>query len=367
MISLHWVRPTGQDEAAVLAALREGRLAGRQAVADFEAAFARYLGVAPGCAVATSSGTAALFAICATLLRPGDEVITTPFTFIATAAAVAAVGAVPVFADVDPRTGNLDPGAAAEALSRCRRPRAVLAVHLYGHPAPLAELADLCRRHGLLLLEDCAQAAGAQVGGRPVGTWGDAAAFSFYATKNLAAGEGGMAVLRDPGVAEAVRRFVDHGRGTDPDRHLTLGLNLRMHGLAAALALARLGRLDAENQVRRRHAAALRQALAELPWLELPPDHPGHVYHLFTVRCPWRDALQRHLAEHGVEARPYYPDVLYRQPALADHRPPAPCAAAETLAATAIALPVHPGLDAGQVAAVAAAVHRFQPPRGGGP
>lgn len=360
MIRLYDFRPAPEDEQAVLAALRAGQWADGPSVRAFESTFAALTGVPY--AVAAANGTAALQAVCAACLSPGDEVVTTPFTFIATANALRSCGAIPRFADVDEATGNLTAVTVQEALARYPGARGLLAVHLFGRPCEMRGLLTLAQERGLTLLEDCAQAAGATYGDQPVGSFGLAGTFSFYATKNLAAGEGGMVTTADGEIAAAVRRFINHGRGDAPYHHVTLGYNFRMHGLAAALAASRLERLRAENESRRKNALTLREGLGDLPWLVLPPDDPGHVYHQFVVRTPDRAALRLHLATLGIESGVYYPDVIYHQPAYAGLEA-APCPTAEQLAREVLALPVRPSLTRAELEAVIAAVRKFRPPR----
>ncbi|HEY3365242.1 MAG TPA: DegT/DnrJ/EryC1/StrS family aminotransferase [Symbiobacteriaceae bacterium] len=357
MVKLYDFRPTPEDAAAVLAAMADGEWADGPRTRAFEAAFAAAAGA--GTAIAAANGTAALQAICAACLAPGAEVLTTPFTFIATANAICGAGAIPRFADVDPATGNLDSEAVQEALRAYPRVRALMLVHLYGRPCDMGAFTRLAAERGLTLLEDCAQAAGAAWNGHSVGTFGRAGAFSFYATKNLATGEGGMVTTDDPDLAAAVRRFINHGRGDAAYHHVSVGYNFRMHGLAAALGLNRLPHLSAGNAARRSHAAAYQAALADLDWLTLPADEPGHVYHQYVVRTPHRDRLKAHLAARGVESAVYYPDVLYRQPAYRGCGAAA-CPEAERLAREVLALPVRPGLTAAEQAQVIDAVRSFQ-------
>lgn len=352
----------GEPEIRALArVVRSRHLAAGPETAAFEREFARFLGVAADRTVAVANGTAALLAAWSLLgLRRGDEVLTTPFTFAATANSVLLSGARPRFADIDPATFGLSPEAARRALDRGgRRVKAVLAVHLYGHPAPLEGLLDLCRRKGLPLLEDCAQAQGALYGGRPVGTFGLAAAFSFYATKNMACGEGGMVVVRSARDAARVRAFGNHGRG--PRGHETLGGNLRLNDLASAVGRRQLARLSAGNARRRRNAALYGRLLSGVRGLVLPLEWPGcrHVYHQYTVQISGRDRLARELARRGVEARAFYPRPLTQEPlylSLGYGRLEFP--EAERAAARCLSIPVHPGLTDRQVERVASALRR---------
>lgn len=366
-VPLYRFEATAADEAAVLGALRAGHWADGPPARALERAFAAFLGGpqagAPH-AISTSSGTAALHAICHACLHPGDYVLTTPFSFVATANAVRAVGAIPCFGDVEPDTGNLDPDSAARWLEKHPHARAILIVHLYGQPCRMDAFRALADKYGVLLLEDCAQAAGATWRGQPVGTFGEAAAFSLYATKNLAAGEGGLVVTRHDRIAAKVRQFVNHGRtGRGAYHHGTVGLNMRISGLAAALAHSRLPRLAADNAARQRLAAAYHDRLSGLKWLALPPPDAGHAYHQFVVRTPWRDALQRHLAAAGIETAVHYPATIPDQPAYrawSDSDIPV----ARQLAREVLSLPVRPCLTDAEHDAVCRAIASFTPPGG---
>ncbi len=350
----------GEDEAQqVLEVLRSGLLVAGRRVAAFEEAFARYVG-APY-AVATSSGSAALHVALAALgIGPGDRVVTTPLSFGATSHAVLHVGAEPVFADVDPATGNLDPNA-VEPLLRRGRVRAILIVHLYGLPADAPAFADLAARHGVFLVEDCAQAHGAAVGGRRVGTFGDAAVFSFYPTKNMTTGEGGMLLVRDADVARRARLLVDP-RGDQEYAYEVVGYNFRMTEMAAAIGLVQLRHLEARNAVRRANARRLHDGLADLGWLRVPVEPAGfhHVYHQYTVQVPGvRDALAHHLAAAGVETRVYYPRLIPDTPAYRRRGFGGTFPHAHRLTAEVLSLPVHPGLSADDLGTIVAAVRAF--------
>lgn len=347
------------------AALREPLLAAVARVVDtsrfvlgeegraLEAALAARCGVAHG--VAVGSGTDALRLTLAALgVGPGDEVITPAFSFVASASTIAMLGATPVFADIDPDTCTVDPAAVERALSP--RTRAIVAVHLYGHPAALDRLAALARSRGLALVEDAAQAVGAAWDGRPVGAWGDAACLSFYPTKNLGAGgAGGMAVTDRAELAERLRRLRHHG-DAGRYRHVELGHCSRLDEVQAAILLAKLPSLAGWTERRRRLADRYRAGLAGLP-VTLPVERPParHVYHLFTVRHRERDALAKALAERGVGTAVYYPLPVPGQPLFGGggerEWPEAWRAAREVLS-----LPLYPELTDGEVDAVVAAV-----------
>jgi len=336
-----------------------GRLADGPSVRAFEGGVADRCGAAHG--VATSNGTTALHAALHALgIGPGDRVVTTPFSFVATANAVRLCGAEPVFADVDPQTLNLDPAAVREAIAGCEEGiDAVLAVHLYGLPAPMDELRAIADEHDVPLVEDAAQAHGAAVGGEPVGSLGDAACFSFYPTKNMTTGEGGMVLTDDDDLADRLRRFVNHGR-TDTYVHAEVGHNYRLTGLGAAIGLAQLDRLDDLVAVRRRNAARYDEVLADNPSVDAPVDPPGvqHAYHQYTVRTDHRDALKDYLAAEGIDTGVYYSRPIHRQPAYSGVDAVAPNA--EDAADRVLSVPVHPALSRSEVDRVADALGGFR-------
>lgn len=277
-----------------------------------EQALAAQSGVAHGIGVA--SGTDALRLVLAALgIGAGDEVITTAFSFVASASTIVMAGAVPVFVDIDPATYALD----VEAIVRVITPRtrAIIPVHLYGHPAAMDRVGEIARERGLAVIEDAAQAVGAVYAGRPVGAWGDAACLSFYPTKNLGGcGDGGMILTNRDDVATRLRRLRHHGDG-GRYRHVELGYSSRLDELQAALLRVKLARLEAWTAARRRIAARYREALAGLP-LTLPIEREParHVYHLYTVRHEQRDALAKALAELGVGTAVHYPIPVPGQP-----------------------------------------------------
>jgi dTDP-4-amino-4,6-dideoxygalactose transaminase len=333
--------------------IERGQLADGPVVREFEDAFAGFCGAAHG--VATANGTAALVAALRALgVGPGDAVVTSPFSYVATANAVRLVGAEPVFADVVPETYNLDPDAVAARVAARDDVAAVLAVHLYGLPAAMDDLRAVADAHGLALVEDAAQAHGARHRGEPVGSLGDAACFSFYPTKNMTTGEGGMVVTDDADVAAAARRFVNHGRGPD-GAHVEVGHNLRMTSVAGAMGLVQLDRLPGFVERRRAHAARLTDRLADAA-VETPvePDDRRHAYHQYTVRSPARDRLRRALDAKGVGAAVYYPTPIHEEPAYEGVDADLPVA--ERAAEEVLSLPVHPGLDETDVDRVARAV-----------
>jgi dTDP-3-amino-3,4,6-trideoxy-alpha-D-glucose transaminase len=317
----------------------------------FEAEFSAYCG-ARHC-VGVASGTAALALLFeASGIGPGDEVVVPAHTFIASALAVRHAGAKPVLCDVDERDGLIDAEAAAAAITP--RTTAILAVHLYGQTCDMEPLARLARRHGLMLLEDAAQGHGAEDRGRRAGALADAAAFSFYPTKNLGAfGDGGAVCTDDERIAERVRQLRNLGQRRKGE-HLVAGYNERLDGLQAALLRVKLPRLDEANELRRAHAAAYAEALdpALRPLAERAPR--ACVFHLLPVRVPDRAALADRLSDHGVGTGVHYSPPLHLQPPFRDghRRDDFPNAAA--WADEELSLPMFPGLEAREIERVVA-------------
>ncbi|MCZ6597009.1 MAG: DegT/DnrJ/EryC1/StrS family aminotransferase [Planctomycetota bacterium] len=349
-------------EEAVLRVVRSGRYVQGPEVESFEHAFAELCGVEH--AVAVSSGTdALLLGLKALGVGPGDHVVTSPFSFFASAGAIAWAGAVPLFADVDPETGLLDPDAvAAELAKRAKRDgstRCLLPVHLYGQMCDVASLRRLADEHGLALLEDAAQAHGATRDGAAPGAVGDAAAFSFYPTKNLgAAGEGGLVMTRDAEVAARLRRLRDQGMA-QKYQHAALGTNARMHEIQAAVLATKLPHLAGWNDRRREIAARYDDAFAASDAVRPLRVEPGavHAYHQYTVRCAPgvdRDAALAGLVKDGIGAAVHYPRPIHLQEAAAAWGyGPGSLPAAEALAREVLCLPIHPFLAAADVERVA--------------
>lgn len=331
-------------------------------LAAFEVEFAAYHRVEH--AVGVGSGTEALhLALVALGIGPGDEVITVPTTAAATVCAIQFAGATPVFADIDPRRFTMDPDSAAARITS--RTRALLPVHLYGQTAAMGPLKDLARRHGLALIEDCAQAHGARCDGHLAGTFGILACFSFYPTKNLGAlGDGGAILTRDAALARKLRMLRNYGERPDARYHHSIpGYNSRLDELQAAVLRVKLRHLDAWN-ARRREIAAWYDAHLEHPALLLPTQAPDafHVYHLYVPKTPHRDALRQHLASHGVGTQVHYPVPLHLQEANAYlGLKPGHCPVAEQVAREVLSLPIYPELTQEQLQQVAVAVNSFQP------
>lgn len=343
------------EKDAVRAVLDDGMVADGPEVRRFESAFAAYCG--SDHAVATANGTAALqVALEALEIGSGDRVVTTPFSFVASANAIRLVGAEPVFADIDPATYTLDPTETRRAV-RETDADAILAVHLYGLPADMDALGDVAAEEDVLLVEDAAQAHGARYHGQSVGTFGDAAAFSFYPTKNMTTGEGGMVLTDHDRVAERAASYVNHGR-TDGGTyaHERVGHNLRMTSLAAAIGRVQLEKLPEWVRARRENAGRLSDGLADVPEITLPtePDGFRHAYNQYTVRCEERSSLRTHLDEAGVETAIYYPTSIHQLEAYESYDADAP--ASEKAAETVVSLPVHPGLSDQAVDQVVTAV-----------
>ena len=324
-------------------------------VKAFEEEFAAYSGADHG--IAVNSGTSALhLALLAAGVGPGDEVITVPFTFIATAAAVAYIGAKPVFVDVDPQSYTMDVGQIEAAISE--RTKAILPVHLYGQAADMDPILQIAELHGLAVVEDAAQAHGARYKDRPVGSIGDLGCFSFYPGKNLGAyGEGGIVVTNNADYAHKVRILRDWGQERKY-HHDLLGFNYRMDGFQGAVLRIKLRRLEAWTEARRANAATYDALLASYG-IQPPPALPErrHVYHVYAIRTTERERLQKALSEREIHTGIHYPIPVHLQPAFADLGYQAgdfPCS--EQVANEVLSLPMYPELTEEQVAIVCKAV-----------
>jgi len=332
-------------------------------VAALEEEVAAYCGTKH--AVGCGSGTdALLLALRALDIGPGDEVLTTPFTFFATAGAVANVGARPVFADIDPRTFNLDPAAARDALRRHPRVKAILPVHLFGLCADMDEFLAMAAERGIAVIEDAAQAIGAEHRGRRAGSMGAIGCFSFFPTKNLGgAGEGGILTTSDDRLAERLRALRVHGSRVRY-YHDEVGTNSRLDTLQAAILRVKLKRLEQWTARRIAHAELYRKTLEELGAPVRAPELPAyparHVYHQFVIRAPQRDQLRRWLAGQGIASEIYYPLPLHRQKCFlhlgyeSGALPESERAAAEVLA-----LPIYPELAPEQVVRICRSIRAF--------
>jgi len=339
-------------DAAIGHVLEEAQFALGPPVAAFERDFASYCGTSE--AVALNSGTSALHvALLAAGIGAGDEVITTPFTFVATAAAIEYAGARPVFVDIDPVYYTLDPSAVERAITP--RTKAVIPVHLFGQPADMDSILDVARRHRLAVIEDACQAHGAEYRDRRAGSIGDIGCFSFYPGKNLGAyGEGGAAVTNNPGYADTMRLLRSWGERTRYE-HAVRGFNYRMDGIQGAILGVKLRHLESWTEARRRHAATYRTLLAGTAAIT-PVERAGvrHVYHVFGVRLQQRDEWRAHLASQQVQTGVHYPIPIHLQPAYRDLGYDAgDFPVAERVASEILSLPIYPEMTAAQLERIA--------------
>jgi dTDP-3-amino-3,4,6-trideoxy-alpha-D-glucose transaminase len=353
------VAPLSRVQERMREVIASGRYILGPEVEAFEHEFSSYLGV--GHCVGVANGTEALtIGLRALGIGPGDEVVVPALTFYATAEAVVNAGATPVFCDVDPSTYCMTAATAEPAIGE--RTAALLPVHLFGNPAPMAELHELAASRGLALVEDAAQAAGATLDGRRAGSLGDLAGFSFYPAKNLGAfGDGGAIVTSDPGLAAKARRLRFHG-SDDKVTHTEVGYNSRLDEIQAAGLRVLLPELDAWNGARREAARAYEEkGLGELVSLPVETAGAESCWHLYVPTTPERDRLRAHLADFDIETRPYYTVPLHLQPGLAAFAGPEPLPEAERVARTGLALPMGPGLDEAAIEAVVAAITASPP------
>ena len=344
---------------AVIRVLNSGSFVRGEETKRFEEEFAKWHGVRY--AISSSSGTAALHvALIACGIKEGDEVITVAHTFVATVSTILSVGAKPVFVDVDPRYYTMDPEEVRKRISK--RTKAILPVHLYGHPVDMKPILELAQKHGIYVVEDSCQAHGARYEGRLVGTLGHLGCFSFYPTKNMTVcGEGGMVITNDEELAARIRRLADHGRRSK-DEFVELGYNYRLSELGSAIGRIQLKHLDKWVKKRRELAQLYSSLLSSLDDINVP-EEAGWAYHSYTLyvcKAKERDRLKDYLADQGIETGIYYPIPVHRQPLLLSHRlKMKPLPVTERLAQEVIALPMHPSLSLEDLTFVANSVKSF--------
>ncbi len=347
------------DEAeieAVTAVLRSGVIAEGPRVAQFEQAFAEYVGV--GHAVALNSGTAALHvALMAHGIGKGDEVITSPFSFVATANSIVYTGAKPVFADIEPDTYNISPDQVHEMITS--RTKAIMPVHLYGHAADMGAIMEIAEDHNLLVIEDACQAHGATYKGKKVGSFGTGA-FSFYPTKNMTTSEGGIITTDDPDIAARSRMLRAHG-SKQRYLHEMIGYNFRMTDISAAIGIVQMGRLPEFTEKRRQNARKLSNGLKDTKNIILPveKENCSHVYHQYTIRTPRRDSLRDTLQEKGVGTGTYYPLCIHQQPLYKEMGYAGSFPNSEKASREVLSIPVHPALSDADINTVIAAIKEW--------
>lgn len=343
----------GQEEIdAVVSVLQSGQLAQGSVVNDFEQAFAAYTGTTH--AIATSNGTTALHvALLAYGIGEGDEVITSPFTFIASANSVLYTGARPVFVDIEPDTFNMNAELLEAAITE--RTKAIMPVHLFGNPADMKRIMEIAKKHNLAVIEDCAQAHGATAYGQTVGSFGTGC-FSFYPTKNMTSGEGGMITTNDGDIADTSTLLREHGARVRY-QHEMLAFNFRMTNIHAAIGLAQMGKIEEWTQKRHENATRLNQLLEGVVATPVVRDWAEHVYHQYTIRIPGgRGDAQQTMADLGVGVGVHYPISVHKQPMYQELGYKDSLPESEKAAAEVISLPVHPSLTDDDLVTVANAV-----------
>jgi dTDP-4-amino-4,6-dideoxygalactose transaminase len=357
-MAIHIARPAIDKEEiqAVTEVLKSGNLVQGKKVQAFEEDFSSYIGTKY--AVAVSSGTSALqIGLQALDLKKGDEVITTPFTFAATANAIIHCGAKPVFADIDPRTFNIDPARVQDCLTE--KTKAIICVHLYGQPCEMDPLLKVCRYSGARLVEDAAQAVGAEYKDRRVGTFGHLSTFSFYATKNITTGEGGMILTDQKDVDERSRLIRNQGQSSTY-RYDIISYNFRMTDIQAAIGIEQLKKIEMLNSKRIGNARFFTDSLSSVAGIETPyiPKYNKHVFHQYTLKVhKGRDRLLDYLNKHGIGARVYYPEPLYMHPPYLDMGfRKGLCHITEETCKQVISIPVHPLLTEKELETIVKAV-----------
>ena len=335
-----------EEEKAVIKIIRSGKLVQGEKVEEFEKKFARYCGAK--FAVATDNGTSALIvALTAAGIASGDEVITTPLSFIATTNAIVFTGAKPVFVDIDPDTFNIDPELVERAITK--KTKAILPVHLYGLMADMSAISDIAKRHKLIVIEDSAQAHGAEIRGKRAGSWGLAGCFSFYPSKNMTTSEGGMITTNSKQLAEACKLIRNQGMGNQY-QYKRIGYNFRMTNIEAAIGVEQLKKLEKMNRARAKNAVYLNKKFADTKGVVTPkvPKNYRHVYHQYTLKIDdnyplSRDQLLTKLRKSGVDARIYYPKLLSDEPFFKQYAGEQ-LNIAKSIHKQILSLPIHPAL-----------------------
>ncbi|HDQ25638.1 MAG TPA: DegT/DnrJ/EryC1/StrS family aminotransferase [bacterium] len=353
-----------EEKAAVRKVLDSGIIASGPLVKEFERRFAAYQGVKN--AVAAANGTCAIHTALYSLgIGQGDGVITTPFTFFATASSIVHAGAAPVFVDIEKEDFNISPEAVEDALKKDkkRKIKAVIVVHLYGQMCDMDAIMKIARRYGVKVIEDAAQAHGAVYKGKKAGQIGDAGTFSMYATKNMTSAEGGMVLFNKEGPAKTARVFINHGM-TAAYHHAHMGYNYRTTDIEAAIGLEQLKKLDGFNKKRRENSAFLTGLLSGCGIIESPKEINGrtHIFHQYTIRVKngERDGLLKHLNSEGIGAKVFYPVPLHKQPVFRKFPgSSAKLPESESAAKEVISLPVHPGLKKSEIQKIADAVKKY--------
>ncbi len=345
-------------DEAVLGVMARGRYILGPEVEAFEKEFAAYIGVKH--AIGVGSGTDALnVALRACKIGPGDEVITVSHTAVATVSAIEMAGAAPVLVDIDPARYTIDTARIEAAITP--RTKAIIPVHIYGQPADLTPILAIAKKHGLKVIEDCAQCAGAMYKGRRAGSYGDISCFSFYPTKNLGAiGDGGMVLSNNDELAARAGLVRQYGWAR---RYISdiPGVNTRLDEMQAAILRVKLRYLDADNAVRSKLAAAYGAGLAGAPGLTLPVTDEGHVYHLYVARHPNRDRLAEHLKSKGIGSMIHYPVPVHLQPAYSKRLASGKLGETERAAREVISLPMYPELSESELKQVVSALLEFKP------
>lgn len=360
-IKANYLSVESEINEAIAKVLVEGQLIGGPFVKKFEEKFASYLDVKH--CISTGNGTDSLFAMLKCIgIGPGDEVLTPAWSWISTSETISLTGATPIFVDADQITFNISPSVAEKKINS--KTKAVLAVHLYGQSCDMETLRALCSNHNLILLEDCAQAHGSKYQDKMVGTFGKAASFSFYPTKNLGAlGDAGCLITNDDELAIQVRRLVNHG-GLSKDEHLFEGVNSRMDTLQAAILSVKLDHLEKWNTRRRAIAKQYQNKLYKLEWLELPnkDDINGHTYHLYVIKCKRRDELKSYLEKNRIGTMIHYPKALPFEPAYSHFNfRPFDFPVAAQLQNEVLSLPCYPEMTDEMVDYVCSIISNFKP------
>lgn len=351
-----------EEKNKVIEVMDTGMLASGKYVTEFEEKFASFIGAKHG--IALSSGTTALHvAFEAAGIGSGDKVITTPFTFIASSNSILYSGARPVFVDIDANSYNIDPDSIRKELEKDPTIKALLVVHLYGLSCDMDPIMDIVKEYNLILIEDCAQAHGAKYKGQNVGTFGDISVFSFYPTKNMTTGEGGIILTDNDDIMKRSRMLLNHG-SKERYYHEILGYNYRMTNIAAAIGLSQLEKLPEFNKQRQNNASYLTSNLKDLDWLTVPTfsDEYEHVFHQYTIKVNNRDKFANYLKKNGIGYGIHYPLPAYRQPLYKDlGYDELNLKAVEEASKKVISIPVHPALNSNDLDKIIKVIRQYKP------